>query len=180
MGLRDYFNRILCMKDGGEAHLPGYRPQPLTQGPFSSSFWNAAGRGIAGTVAPMVAEAQQFNQDYPVAGQVAQLVNQPLNVAVGLHGIGEAIKDRDLGAGVASTLGMAPLAGRYAKAAVLAGTTRSLRQAQAVTQTGMRPSAGMAVTAARRVSGDAGALIQTGQLGGATYDQTRRLRDGTP
>ena len=129
---------------------------------------------------PYIDKAVKLSNDYPLVGQVAQLANQPLNLAVGMGGIARAIDDRDVGAGLAAAVGMTPMLGKYAKSAVLAGTKRSVRQLQHLQGLGLRPSTDMTAVVARRVSGDAGALAQTAQLGDASYEQTNKLRGPTP
>ena len=169
----------LSLRDGGQP-LPGGTPGPLTHGPMSPAFWGAMAKGIGDTARPMVQEVQQFNDDYPMVGQVAQLAAQPLNLAAGVHGVVKSELEGDHIGAAASALSAIPVLGRYAGKSLLAGTKRSVRQFQQVRAMGLRPSADMVGQAAGRVIPDAGGLIQAGELGEAAYKTTSRLRGPSP
>ncbi len=195
MNNHNYPPKYLKLRDGSGPMLnqpiPGNGPlsQPINfpVRPEGPSYAEQARQSAVAAVqpymdqaGPYIDKAVKLSNDYPLVGQVAQLVNQPLNLAVGVGGIAKAIDDRDVGAGIAAAVGMTPVLGKYAKGAVLAGTKRSIRQLQQLQGMGMRPSADMAATVARRVGGDAGALAQTAQLGDASYEQTNKLRGPAP
>ena len=180
----------LCLRDGGQPlpsggnNLLAYNT-PMIQRPEGPSYGEQARQGMVDSLAPAmdrmgpyIDKGVQLAERYPLVDQAAQLALKPLNVAVGVGGIAQAINDRDLGAGLASTVGMTPVVGKFAKGAVLAGTKRSISQLRAVQSMGMSPSADMAATAARRVGGDAGVAVQAYQTGQAAKKQTTQILRG--
>lgn len=183
MSLRDYYDRVLRLKDGGG--LPAQvNMQQRPEGPsYAEQAQQSAQQAVQpymDRAGPYIDKAVDLSERYPLAGQVAQLASWPVNAAVGMGGVAQAINDRDLQGGVAAAVGAVPVVGRFAKAAVLAGTMKSARQAQQISSMGMRPSADMLGTAARRIGGDAGQVVQAGQTGIASYNQTNALRNGAP
>lgn len=163
------------------------QPLHLQQRPEGPSYAQQAQQAAVGAVqpymdlaGPYIDKAVQLNEEYPLVGQAAQLAAWPVNAAVAAGGVAQAINDQDPVGGMAAAVGGIPLLGRFAKAGVLAGTKKSVQQLQQLRSMGMAPSSDMMQAAARRVGGDAGALYQTGQLGGASYDQTLRAQKRHP
>lgn len=182
----------LCLRDGGDPVPSGgnnllAQNTPMIQRPEGPSYAEQARRGIVDSLAPAmdrvgpyIDKAVEFDGAYPLVGQAAQVLNPLANITTGGLGVVKAIQDRDFPAGVSSAAGMIPGVGKYAQGPVLSATKRSLRQLQAVRKMGMNPSADMAVTAAKRVGGDASGGYQAYQVNDAAEKSTTSALRGKP
>jgi hypothetical protein len=159
----------LKLRDGGQP-LPGAAPGPLAQGPMSSQFWGAVGQGIdEHVVQPVAKNLRDFNTEYPVVNQIAQVVNQPYNLAVGVPQVAGALAESNYPAAGAAALSMLPF-GKFAQ--VGSATARASRHlgpnmqnVQSVRNVGQKLGL---------VGHDAGAIEQAAEMGQASYDQTTR------
>lgn len=158
----------LCLRDGGG--LPGAAPGPLIQGPMSPQFWGALKQGVdQHVIQPVARNLRDFDHDYPMVNQAAQVINQPYNLAVGASSVASALSEKNYPAAGAAALGMLPF-GKYAQ--VGAATARASRHLGPNLQNvqNMR-NVGQKV---RLVGHDAGAIEQSAEMGQAAYDQTTR------
>lgn len=157
----------LCLREGGQP-LPGAAPGPLAQGPMSSQFWGAVGQGVnEHVVQPIAKNLRDFNTEYPVVNQIAQVVNQPYNLAVGIPEVGGALAKGNYPAAGQAAVGMLPF-GKFAQ--VGTATSRAIRHLSAGGPQNVRN----VFQKARLVGHDAGAVEQAASLGEASYDQTTR------
>ena len=171
----------LCLRDGGQPLPSGAnnllaQNTPMIQRPDEQSYFRQAVDAGMDKVGPYIDKAVEFNEQYPAVGQAAQTFIPAVNLIAGAGGIAQAVNDRDLGAGVATGVGMIPVVGKYANKAFLSGTAGvAKRLANGV---GMSPD--FAKAAVGRVGGDVGAGVQAYELGRSTKKTTQTLRGDAP